>query len=1495
MKQEHQPYDVHTFSSGADYDTSKELLGAQNNGKYVDSRNARVSSVSGSDGAIQKIGGEEVAYPNNLPSSDYICLVSTQVNDHYVEVWADETTALDPLIRIDGVICLQSPLFPVTVSDPPQFDVDEDCLGGLLGLTALSFTPMILNVQDMVDSLSTDPNKYFSAFNPEDYSVNLATSNDSPVFIGIVPVGGGGGLPVGLYDYSFRYVTSSGDRTNWSVATPFIPIVQSNSSASNQYPGSKTFGGPANPEFATGYGIKIRFRVTNIHNYDYIEIKRTSYNQGAGLGFTPTPEIIAKVDISREEISVRDFIDPVDSNIDPPTAISDATENQQLAYVDGAKTMRFLNKRLSLMNVRLASKESELEFSKIDGKEMHPVIENMGKAGYTDIWNFVYRKHYQSGEKFGFAIQGYDGVMGRGFAQKIDNCENIQIANRRDATSATTDLYSYGGTVKATRVDNSIGSTHEVFDLSNAESKTDLRSFKNIYQTGGLSTFGWKTQLTVNNAVTPNESSGEIENHGARVTSLPVPDLVFPYYHPYTPVSQQDPDTSGHNFISTTGVSPTNNHSSDAQIYSPKGFGPNYYSQGNLLAGISNFPSWMKSFSIARTDAAGRVVAQGIGCYSLSPAVYNFASNQSLTTKDTDKFWFFSPDIENGIISPETVNDIIANPQNYSIQFVSPLGFFSEVYNFEANAELSVRDRCVDMISYARMLRDRRGTSAEINPLEDINMGFNGGDGYNYVGYGKWRNINQQPGSFASGDMGNNEFVIRGLSRKSEGRGNYLELQINQSIYGRANVGGVTGRAFADDEMKDWTEPIYMINIVRTGAQAADGNLQQYKPVHYQKLESIIGRGTGLAGQEYKLVDERWEDCIPALTSTHPTASTDRFIYIRKPDGTEEKWMNVTFYTPLQRLAISNYIAANGAYTNGATGTYTHTNTGNREFTIVFDQSNFFPEDKSFIVVKYDNTAPIRFWGGDATIGESMFAPIDRESSAEDDASTTQFAFGISFPYGEMQLNPRHYVVARTTGGVNHIQDQDWLNLGYIRQLCMMFTVESRINTVYGYNLDYPLQYFPTVNYVMRPNRWDDSKTIAEQNIYKQYVVDYGEQEKEQWKWGGFRFLQQVNPEYSNEKKKTSFSKPEFGFIEQTHFPTREMHSLPRQINVQDAPSLRTFPANNAFDIDDKNGEIKYAYSEINEKGENLYAITDSGICLLLTSKSILSDLNGGEIAYMANTAFIGGEFWIDRKIGMKDEMWRSAAESTVPMGQDSAGAQIMMPALFFANKDSVFMLSGPQAPKNIGRANYYSKIRPILDRIQSGITTKITAHYDPKNQEYWLYINDPGTDVTDPLQICLSYSPKIGAWNGWNDMKYDRMGAFNNASRGSKNGITYDLDKGFILNGDPIQFEVIWTSAPSVFDEKEFIRVRINSDRSDKPTSVEFIDSTGNVLATMAQFIQGPNYLLRYDGWEQFIPRKADPPYDRIQDRLLQCKVIHNLATKFVLHTAGMQSKILK
>ena len=61
-----------------------------------------------------------------------------------------------------------------------------------------------------------------------------------------------------------------------------------------------------------------------------------------------------------------------------------------------------------------------------------------------------------------------------------------------------------------------------------------------------------------------------------------------------------------------------------------------------------------------------------------------------------------------------------------------------------------------------------------------------------------------------------------------------------------------------------------------------------------------------------------------------------------------------------------------------------------------------------------------------------------------------------------------------------------------------------------------------------------------------------------------------------------------------------------------------------------------------------------------------------------------------------------------------------------------------------------------------------------------------------------------------------------------------------------------------------------------------------------MDQGAQGPNYLLRYDQWEQFIPRRSDNE-NRIQDQLLIYKIIHNLAVDFKIVNTTVQYKVLK
>lgn len=1149
------------------------------------------------------------------------------------------------------------------------------------------------------------------------------------------------------------------------------------------------------------------------------------------------------------------------------------------------------------MNVKLATKESELQFLQINGKEGFPLIDKIFTAGHKDPWNHVNRRAYMGGEKYGFGVIGFDGVGSQGFVTKSNQLKNFQYPNRRDEISAETSNYSINqnGTVRAATTQvNHVGQTHEVFDLGNYKSKEEVCDFKNIHRSGSfLGLTGSRTTLKVNEDC--NEDNAEIENHGARVST----GLVTVSYQPFTPTGQNDNDVTGQNYVVNTkvmsqtaeiGCGSTNDNTYD---YRPAGFGPDYYAHGMMIAGVTNFPKWMKAFSVVRTDAAQRVVCQGLGFYSLNKAIFKAVGNQTLATKNTNKVWFYSPDIEQGVVSSDVVNDMVDNPQNYAIQMVSPLGFFSEVYSFE-NSEIACnRDRIIDMVSYIRMIRDTTDPS-RINPNEDIGMGITDG-GYNYVDYDKYRNINQNPHHFGNDpSKGNRIFNLNGVTRKVEGRGQFIEIETNGDFYGAVGVGGNSNRNFDDDGLKDFTEPFYIINIIRTGADVPDVDVQKYKATdHYQKLESIIGKGNGLPNQIYPLVDERWDDAIPTPMAGQFGSNIDRFIYIKKPDGTYKKWINVTYKSSATISAIMASINGSGVYNTDIYGVYTHTNVNNqsRFFEINFPYTGFYPQQDDLIIIKYDNTAPIRVFGGDTYVGETLFSPIDTQADANDDAAETQFAFGIGFPYFKWKLNPRYYTIRKSTASVNLIQDEVELQLGYIRQMIAMFCCETRVGIHYAYNLAQSNnQFFPLTNYVIRPNRWDDTKNTIDNGIFQGYIDDYGESELANWIWGGFRFLQQINPDYSCEAPKIYFSRPEFGFVEKTEFDTRVMWSLSRAINIQNSPGLRTFPANNSFDIDDNFGEIKFSYDDTTGRGENLYAITEKGICMLVTKKSILSDLNAGEIGYMATDTFIKAQYWISKKIGMSDQMWRSASVAYAPsVGQNNE--QVRTKALFFANYESVFRFMNNQLVDIWGQYNkIYTK---GLSLITPGYSTKVVAAYNELYHEYFLYIKN------DQVDTCFVYGQENEMWYGTNDFKFDKITSHNANVYGSKNLQTYKLNEGYIINGQPINYKLTGGSSPEQFLDKEFITIRVNSLEGQKPISIKFYkELDGVVQCELSQANQGSLYMKNYRGYEGQIPRisaSVNINRPRFQQRLIVWEINHNLASAFKVVSVGVQYKTLK
>jgi len=290
-------------------------------------------------------------------------------------------------------------------------------------------------------------------------------------------------------------------------------------------------------------------------------------------------------------------------------------------------------------------------------------------------------------------------------------------------------------------------------------------------------------------------------------------------------------------------------------------------------------------------------------------------------------------------------------------------------------------------------------------------------------------------------------------------------------------------------------------------------------------------------------------------------------------------------------------------------------------------------------------------------------------------------------------------------------------------------------------------QSFPSIHYVQRPQVWDtDYKENfthgGTDRIDPQYVIDFPS-ECTLWELGGFKFLPQTNIDfYKSPIDQLNTSKPQVGFTEVREFGTRIIWTEVRNINQQDSPQLKTIYANNKYDLADAYGCIKYLYSNNSSKGDNLIALTERGVCLVITNKRIISDYNVDQLGLADIEEFIQGQYWLSRIYGVNDEMWRSCAEF------DNI--------LFFTNNESVFKLDGVSI-SDIGRKNsgnyynkygennggYYSKLYPTLKNIELGYLTRVSAVYNRLENEYWLSIDNVFANVISyTINMFLSKFP---------------------------------------------------------------------------------------------------------------------------------------------------------
>lgn len=1532
MKQQHHPQDIKSYQKGINSDTNSEFLGSSEQGEHLDALNMRSISMDGNNFAKKKIKGESSLFPltdnrcnkpNTITFTGYECMMAQEINGKIVEIWASSVSDEQPMIRIDGVIVAYSADLPFNLNYPLQYDKNESCVGGEFYVTNNLTPPLVFNVKDLLDN-SGDVDcteKYFSEFKLDAYEIQASAILYKPAFIKQDPsssgydyVVGGTGLNVGSYSYAYRFVDSEGETTEFSPITELIPVVR-NASAANgpQYPFSRTFSSEPNTSSPTSYGNHLRIRYQNENMFSYIELRRDSWYAGDPIGTPPVSQIIASIPVTTG-MNVIDVLDKADALFDGVTELDPADQSNVNVNIRRAKSIRYFNSRLYLMNVGYESRDIEnlVDFVDDTASGVFPTIENLGNAGHKHVYNSAMYKSNMRGENTGFGVVIFDKSNNPSFALPIPNAENFEFPNRRDEASTNTINTSYKGTVRAANTDGDVSQTHEVFDTVDAVNKTGQDD-------------------TV-------DEDGLMYNYRADAALLP--DWWEYTKAQMNPVSQYDTKSKLNKAVNKAVALNSGNTWHD---YTPRAFGSNYYAQGFAFKGLSQYPDWADGFSVVQTDPAKRVVAQGLGFYSLIPADVTAGSD---TQKDTNAFWSYFPDLD--ILNPEIAEDLINNPSTYSIQLVSPLGYFSEVYNTRKE-ELDNRRKGADIITYARIIRDYNTAtiSNQINPglgtfsgIVDPADPFNA---YKYVAYGRYTNyLSGDSPAFPSNAQGNKVFPISEVNDvvTNSTRQVYFKIIVDDSatgaIYNEAGMNGATNttnNANADGVM-EWREPMYVINLVKN-SDIPSGVTTEYKyGSTYVKFKSLVLESSGAPSQSAVLVSERWEDCIPQISGQTNTfyTSQKRFVYIEDETNTPKRWMNYQFESGANKTAILAGLAASApapfsdpVLTGGYPiyGVYGSTETSGdgdnicRVFTLNFDlvtgYSQFtVPKIGAKVYVQYDNRFPVRVFGGDTYINESIWAPIDNNYGNNGEPSEVEG--GWIYPSNEFKMNSPFplkaydfvdtYPIWENSDGWNydfgyHFQfcDSVKANAALIRQLITVWPAETRVNLSFAFNVEQPDkavsdQYYPLINYIPRPYKWNlsdptDPVQFADDNhLIPDYFEDYG-LEWNLWNNGGFRFLMndlQTNIDYSkSQTNKSFFTKPVVGFQEQTDFCTRILWSLRRPINSQNAPSVKTFPLANYFDISDDTGEIKFAWSAMSgDKGNNLYAFTDSGICLLVVDKRVIHEINANELATIGSD--VGGilnQLWIDRTIGMHDETWRSWAEYSN--------------ALFFTNGISAYAFSDNQL-NDIARTGFFELLnRKYNQLIGEGYESRLSGGFNVLTKEYIMNVNN--LDREDPEFSTLIYGTQQSSLQCQASYDFHKYLYYKNKLFGMKATGTYELGVGNQINGQDMPCYLTNVSDAEIISDKEFIRIRVNS--NSKPEQIYFYKSYDDYKTDTYDSVVDANAvplsIKNYFGYECYIPRSIYAPYERNQGRVVIFKIVSSEDEEFLVTSTAVQYKALK
>lgn len=1467
------PWVRRLLGRGANSDIRPELL---QDGYYRDARNMRQVSVDGNTGGVETIKGEQLLYPAPA-GTGYVCIGATGANGRVMEFWASENFNQPnpgdnpPIVRIDGVVVAQSENIPYVYNRPLQIAMEERCMGGVAYPADHNSDPLYWAINDLLQNLNDNTGLYFDNYTQDVNAVALGAPIEWPKFKRLVDLVSNG-APTGQYQFFLRLRTSMGDVTNLGPPSPLSSVPRfADVPANNAYPGGRNIGGVPSLLAPTQYGLEYQWRIDNTYGYPEVEVVCARLNDGGGLTGVFTTEIVARFPIAPGLNPPFTFTYPQDINI-PIEVVPDDVVADMVLSIHAPKGVELADNRLIYANADIDATVPELVFDEVDGSTTFFLTERLSTTlengevindGYANPVHNTYKKSIFRGEKNGWGVMVWNSVAGKSFVQPITGAENLQAPNRRDPMTPRSVSYSLQPIVAA---------------------NTDCQSADPVgyvYEAMGQGTF---RKLATGPGNTVNAVAG-----------------TYPYL-PWRPVGPADseryntPPNIGRILDSVGPLPGTNNLQTDqANIWAPS-----HHALGLAVNGMTNFPSGSKAFSVMRTPDAGRVVCQGIGTYLLTD---NPIGPRMPKHKDTVRMVFNSADINSGIVPQSILEDMQLNPTQYKLQFVAPLGFYTDIYGYfrdntrvpndpitgayvpdftgnqnNSNAQSPINAAfAVDMLSYAGIQHDEGqvnvgepaagGMGYQPNPLGIFSPG-------NYVGYGAWRNAQPPNGqgqptndqmdySFwnMTGNDGNSTMVLQSFVPNPQSRGQNWIIDGGAYAY---TPGGIDTRDPSNDyhvdfdsfEVRTFHQPWYIINIVRDGADVPN-EPTDYIACTTVKLSGCIGIANGEQGQTMELINERVDDCRPRFQSEF------RYLYVGQ---LQRAWLCVSNFNAVPIPTILADIAANGFYVapdgTEVYGVYQVTQGPDGDF-VVFGNVGVggspVPDSGDRVVVKYDHTAPVIAFGGSSTVAPSVQAIYDKMWTGPGDnqfditpGGPVQTGY-LPLPYPGFQRNPNYYQPRESST----IEGEQILPvIQSIRQWCVLWDAESR--TPERLNLvgpDGPPQQnsesaFPNVHYVMRQYVYLGSPG----GFHAQYLLDYPAENPE---LGGIRFTPGVNFDYAREEP-TSGVGPQVGIEINTDGCNWLFASLEVDPFLGEQPGNRTFLQSNVKAISQENGEIKSVAAMLGPNGYNIYCLTQSGVCRVLTNKNILTGASGEEISTQSISNYWGTELWLSRDVGCPDQMWRFAAKGYAPAGSTYSDSW------FFPDRNGVYRLTGDTIT-DILENKYYVEVGPTLKNFPTDYTPQSYGFYNAKYNEYFISVGPQVIPPRPPLQPTpvilaprlFSYSAQNNEWVGQYDYRFDAYYQNRQQVLGFRDLETYALDQGFTINGQTRVASVTVPFVGNIGNQKEAEVFQVVGDR---PDQIELLDENGvlmtvqnEALAALVNPLEANYWLLNINGWQSW------------------------------------------